>query len=526
MKLPKRAEQAGDRSKLLETFVDVGTLFTLLTNKDHQVLYGRRGTGKTHVLSYLEGIRRKQGDCAIYIDMRTVGSTGGIYSDTSLPTTQRATRLLADTLGAIQYGLYEYFVERSEESNFAQAGPLLDHLADAITEVAVKGTVEKEQTTSDNMEDSGSLNAELSAGTTGAGLKIGGSAGQKETLQVGRRLTETGVAEYRIHFGSVGHYFNALARVILPHRTWILLDEWSSVPRDLQPLLADLLRRAIFPVPNFTVKIATIEQRSRFRISKAPDEHIGIELGADIGAELNLDDFMVFDTNRERAKLFFKELLFKHVRAIEDIDLSLIPQTADELIRQGFTQRNAFDEFVRATEGVSRDAFYILGQAAQRALDAPISVNDIRGAASRWYQQDKEATLRSYDKARDLLHWIIDIVIGQRRARAFLLRTGPTPELIDFLFDERLLHLLKRNVSSRDEPGARYDVYKLDFGCYVDLITTQKATKSLLGDSVEEDDNDSDVPLDDYRAIRRAILDIDAFLKDYDKPKGYQLRLM
>jgi Cdc6-like AAA superfamily ATPase len=46
LRLTKRAE-TNDRSKLLETFVNIGPLFTLLSNSDHQVLYGRRGTGKT-----------------------------------------------------------------------------------------------------------------------------------------------------------------------------------------------------------------------------------------------------------------------------------------------------------------------------------------------------------------------------------------------------------------------------------------------------------------------------------------------
>lgn len=50
--LPKRAETS-ERSALVETFVDSGSLLTLLSSKDHQIIYGRRGTGKTHALLYL-----------------------------------------------------------------------------------------------------------------------------------------------------------------------------------------------------------------------------------------------------------------------------------------------------------------------------------------------------------------------------------------------------------------------------------------------------------------------------------------
>ncbi len=45
LKFEKRAEGA-DLDKLTETFVDVGPLFTLLGLPEHQIVYGRRGTGK------------------------------------------------------------------------------------------------------------------------------------------------------------------------------------------------------------------------------------------------------------------------------------------------------------------------------------------------------------------------------------------------------------------------------------------------------------------------------------------------
>lgn len=90
MKLRRRAEAAGDEELLVETFVDVGPLFTLLNSYDHQILYGRRGTGKTHALAYLRARVEEQGDAVAFIDLRTVGSSGGIYSDPSIPIRERA----------------------------------------------------------------------------------------------------------------------------------------------------------------------------------------------------------------------------------------------------------------------------------------------------------------------------------------------------------------------------------------------------------------------------------------------------
>lgn len=90
-----------------------------------------------------------------------------------------------------------------------------------------------------------------------------------------------------------------------------------------------------------------------------------------------------------------------------------------------------------------------------------------------------------------MLHWIVDDVIAHRRARAFLIEAGRPPDLITTLFDARVLHVLKRNVSAHDQPGVRYDVYKLDYGCYVDLLTTAKTPLGLLQ---SEDGSYVDVP--------------------------------
>jgi hypothetical protein len=187
------------------------------------------------------------------------------------------------------------------------------------------------------------------------------------------------------------------------------------------------------------------------------------------------------------------------------------------LITSAFTRQDAFEEYVKATEGVPRDAFYILAQAAKNAFDRQISASDVRLAAKAWYQRDKEAAVAANPNASKLLHRIVDDVIAHRQARAFLFRSGARHPLIDQLFDKRVLHVLKRAISSHDEPGERYDVYKIDYGCYVDLLTTSKAPKGLFqlddGEGEFEKAKYTDVPPDDYRAIRRAILRLETLPK-------------
>jgi hypothetical protein len=275
--------------------------------------------------------------------------------------------------------------------------------------------------------------------------------------------------------------------------------------------LADLLRRTLFNIPNVSGKIAAIKHRSRFKLDRESGQYIGFELGADITSSLNLDDYMVVENSEERAENFFGSLVIKHVRAIAEQDKIEIPNDNEFLIRVAFTQNNVFREFVKATEGVPRDAMHILGLAAQKVEDAPISMQVLRVAAYSFFQSDKYNAIQSNSLNRRMLDWIRDEVIGNRRTRAFLLPVGVNDPTINRLFDLRALHILKKNISSAHRPGERFVVYKLDYGCYVELAHTQQYPEGLLFAGEPEMWIDFDVPEDDARSYRRAILDLEEF---------------
>jgi len=513
LRLTKRAEMA-DPQTLVETFVDTGMLGALLTSRDHQIIYGRRGTGKTHALVYLSEKKREEGDLPVYVDMRTIGSSVGIFGDDSIPLSERATRLLRDTLAVIHDRLFEYAVDNSGRLNLGVVGEQLDAFIDASTETLVSGTVAEETQVSRSEKDERATSMSLSAS-----LKtFSGAATISDKAEVGaseqRKTTSSGEVRHRVRFGSIDQALSKIAATIAPHRIWILLDEWSAVPLDLQPFLADLIRRCMLPVRGVSVKIAAIEQRSQFGISALRGDYIGIEVGADMTADLNLDDFMVFDNDSSRSVSFFRKLIFNHYRsALEESGEQSSASDEEAFVRLAFTQRNALEEVARAAEGVPRDAINLIAICAQKAGTSSISVGNARAAAKTWYQRDKESAVSSNANARTLLHWIIDEVIAHRRARAFLLLSATRDPLIDALFDARVLHLLKKNISAPEQPGVRYDAYKIDYGCYVDLLTTVREPGGLLpaGEVDEIDGGFVDVPPDDYRAIRRAILDVSSF---------------
>jgi hypothetical protein len=508
--IPKRAEKQ-EGPQLHESFVDSG-IADVLDTVDHQVLYGRRGTGKTHALSYLAAEAAGRGDIALNIDLRAIGSPDGVLDPESATAADRAGRLLVDLLTQFHDALLNAVLADESLIDDDAFTAKADELLSAISSVRVTGEVE----TTHEIEDTSTKKSGWFARVTQAGFS-GGMSGEKD--DGGRDLvreTRKGAERLSLNFGDVARALGQLAAALGVRRVWLLLDEWSSVPRELQPYLAEFLVRCILPLQKFTIKIAAIEQQTNFRavVNGMP---VGIELGADMGAHINLDDFLVHEGNEERSRDFFRRLFYKQVLSVAAVtgqkELTLLRNQGD-VVRLGFTDSRAFDELVRAAEGVPRDALYIAAKAASRAGQERLSVPGIRAAAQSWYHTDKSAPLNSREEAQRLLAWIVDRVIREKRARAFLVNQGKARDpLLQALFDARVLHIVRRGYSAQDEPGERYDVWSIDYGAYVDLFQTRFSPVGALpiGTEGQEDYVGIDVPRQDLRAIRRAILDLDEF---------------
>lgn len=505
--VPKRAESR-QVAQLRDTFVDSGVAIVMET-VDHQIIYGRRGTGKTHALRYLETVVNTDSGIPVYFDLRTIGSPEGLFVGEMIGPTERASRLLVDLLGQFHESLLTAIIEDEQLIADAKLIKRLDHLLEVITTVTVAGDVEVSTEREEGQSGKASIEAKIS---TNPSFSL--ALGAEDEYKGMSRETRRGAERISLNFSDIARALRDLASSLGDHRVWLLFDEWSSVPTDIQPYLGEFLIRCILPLGQFTVKIAAIEQQTNFRETLPSGVVIGLELGADISANVNLDEFMVFEENRERSRDFFKSLFFNHLKygSVDSERIVDLPSPQD-VIRQGYTDSRAFDELVRAAEGVPRDALNIAGKAAIRAAEEKISVPDIRAAARSWFQADKEAAIRSRKEAPQLLNWIIDRVIRERKARGFLVsQSQASNNLLLSLFDARVLHVVRRGYSAQDEPGERYDVYVIDYGAYVDLMQTRYAPQGMLpiGDTPDETTY-VDVPTQDLRAIRRAILDIDQF---------------
>lgn len=510
----RRAEQS-QAERLRETFVDSGVA-TALRSQDHQVLLGRRGTGKTHALKFLESELNAGGDITHYADLRTVGSPQGLFDGDDVPATERAARLLVDMMSALHETLLAAALHNEALLADRPFVDDLDSLYESISSVRVVGDVTSEAGVRENRTDGHAASLQVSASTSPA-LRAGSRSESRRETESSQRVVRQGMERVSLNFGEIARALRRIGDSIGNRRIWLLLDEWSSVPMDIQPMFAEFLVRCVLPVRAFTVKIAAIQQQTNFR-AKIGDRTVGMELGADIAADVDLDEYMVFDHDVDRSIEFFRGLFYRHLHHIDDYpDLSKVLKSESDVVSHGFTDVRAFQELVRAAEGVPRDAINIVSKAALKAGPDKISVPTVRQAALAWYSTDKEGALRGIPLATELLIWIIDEVIKGKKSRGFLVNQKSSGgQLLNALFDARVLHLIRRGYSAQDAPGERYDVWVIDYGAYVDLVNTKNEPKGALLMAADGEDLDGaryvEVPTQDLRSIRRSILDVEAFM--------------
>jgi hypothetical protein len=501
--IPQRSEKQSDVQKLVGAFVDPGIL-PQIENINSQIIYGRRGTGKTHVLRVLESsLRAKERTCVIYVDARTFGSTSQ-FSDATIPLSTRCTSLFRDLLGEVYNGLLDFVVQQ-DSPDVDKALEQINLLASAATEALAEKRKESE---SEREALKSAANASVESKLAAASSSVAASLGRTSSNE--SEIASVYRFEYsdKVVFPAVS---SALKETLKPFNAslYVLLDEWSSLPLDVQPYLAEFVKRSFLPLTNVSIKIGSLEYRSAFGFS-TPNGIVGFEMGADISAFLDIDDYYVYDRNPEGITDAFANMLVRHLSNelppgyLETIGIENGAKLASRL----FTERKVFQELVRASEGVVRDLINIFSKAyfvSHRKAKEKIERDAVLEAARQWFEQDKERNLS--EELRSVLRRITDDVIGTRRARSFLLprELGDHP-IIQQLFDLRVLHLVQRGYADKDRPGVRYNIYSLDYGTYVDLMNTSR--KPELGFEIVENAEEKDwvVPFDDKRSIRRIIL--------------------
>ncbi len=507
-KVLQRAERMRELDQITRTYVEVRVVPQLL-NENNQIIFGRRGTGKTHLFRFLENeLISQKTPVVVYLDCRTLGSASD-FSNSEIPIVRRAQSLFNDIVSEIVEKALTFIAENAPKGS-EKALLALDEIEKAVSSKIDYGLVE--EVTERTLIKTGSEASGEVALSVKDLFSVKGGGKSMNASDTERTVKYTTPGGEKVEFPDLHFWLKTLCDEAQTE-IYVLIDEWSSLPLDLQPLLAEFLKRSFLPVAAITVKIAALEYRSQFNATSPDNANlIGFELGSDISSNLDLDDYFVFDRDPSGITEKFAEILFRHVGT--SLDTAYLKDTHGiedkiDFLKAVLTDPENFREIVRASEGVVRDMLNIFTNAYFETLrlgKSRIDKKSITESSRQWFEKDKHPNLDP--ELQKVLRRIVDEVIGNKKARSFLVpKELEKNEKIQKLFDARVIHLIARGYADKDNPGVRYNVFGLDYGTYVDLMNTTKQPElDFMNVDNREADDEVIVPFDDKRSIRRIIL--------------------
>lgn len=319
----------------------------------------------------------------------------------------------------------------------------------------------------------------------GAGLSFGASSPVGASLRVGagrasaNSRNETETTAYRLT-----RYFNPsrvrellLEIIDLLELNYIVifLDEWMSLA-ECQVEFAERLRQCLFGDHRIGVKIAADQYQGQLNNAGQGYNFRGLEVDGDIFVAVDLD--YPFRDSLQR-NILFAEALYRRLRHFQpDMDQHFGPPplvNPERFLATVFSTDRAFDELCAGAQGLCRDFHLLFQESAKQLKSGLSSSNRVDFEAVR--RAIIELTAHTYGRAAKsidsnaLLFGVITPHIQSTGSRYFILESRPsdTSAVVNELLSKRVIHSIE---SSKLHPSIRgeYDCFEIAYGIFVDLM--------------------------------------------------------
>lgn len=504
-----RTEQE-DPAEANESFYDCNIISHFL-NFNHQIIQGRRGTGKTHILVVLKKRLEKKGVHCIIFDCKATGSAADV-SDVSLPEKHRMVQLMRDFLLCIHQDLRSYFnesmyMDTKENSEIIE---LLDHL---FSECYAQGTTENKFENNNGEEisthDINAVTSQIEMCPFPKGLFGFQDGTQKNRLKKTNKKMYGHTYE-KVVFPNIFHCLNRLGE-ISQAKFVILIDEWSNLPLDIQPHFAEFLRRCIMPSRFYSLKIAVVKGRTKYCIK---DNRViyGFEVGADIAVSLDLDTLYMYDRDPRKVFSDLYKILWTHLRAKHVLNGIEVGNFLSML----FDSQESAILLVRASEGNPRDFICIIHNCiilldGMGSSDSWIDSKTVFEAAKLWFDSDKAEALT--EEQKKVLNSLVNYVVRTKKNRGLVLEDHYLDHpIIKNLIDARVLHVAQTGRHFECLGNSSMAILILDFGTYSTDLNEGKEIHFLWGD-----------PFEQYVFLKWEPSNYDNKLQKFDKYRYFQM---
>lgn len=497
----ERVELSGQFSKL---FADTNML-SLLIQKKNQVIFGRRGTGKTHLLGRLKEYYRdtfsENKILPIFIDGRTIvhkAIIDEVNPGISLLVSYR--RFLDAVIAAID----DFIEDAITLSAFEKLWPVggKKHKLDRIKEILMDlkklirfgkveigpGEVVSEVTHKRMVTTKAQigLDAKVVAGVkklaeAKAGFEAGLSKASSKSAEDLMKVVYEGLTV--INFADISEGLDSVIEELEPDAVMILFDEWSAIELDYQPFFAEMIHSTLVAGRRMFIKFGCIPFLTRLSATKASGQAIGFPIGEEVFVDVDLDRFYNPYLDPQSVTFFLLCVLQKHlggkIKPLMSADFDDAVKYFDGNL---FQDTDSMEELVRASAGVPRDFLRIFARAFHKAqTELPITLKHVRMATHDFFQEEKRSLVEERATTYSLFEEIFEkICLPSKTNIFFVSRSFAKNRNLQELWHHRLVHLLFEGHSAYagNQPGT-YDVYVIDYGRYILMHSSKKGEEMV-----------------------------------------------
>jgi hypothetical protein len=490
-----RVEKQPAGSDLLASFVpvvDFAGLWTANTN----LIFGRHGTGKTHLLrafsQYCRSNFEKRRILPVYIDFRDMdlGSIGTSISVEHLLSRfyRRFMAKIVECVGefseeVITVPLLETLFGGEAKTRKNEVNSILTRLRELLNHEVIEERIKEYVRKVENSKEGaskiqGKIGLSSGISLTGPTASLTAAAGitaeevEKEKEKV--EVVYHGLAV--IDYESIREELEKLIDKTGAEAIIVLADEWSSVNMNVQPLLAEMIRKTIAISNKIFLKVGALQYLTRTSVLVDPPQKIGLQSGIDITVLADMDRLLNFDVDKQASKDFLTLVAYRHVAtelpAVNDLSMD---QFEAYLTEELFETPGVYLEVVRAAEGNPRDFLAILSSCctSARAADSKkiTAIQAISAAAMR-FRDDKAPELRERPDVLSLYTRIFKSIV-QNRQKLFLISADKahSDDRLQQLWHYRFIHLVSASYQLMDDDNipTEYCVYSMDYGKILSL---------------------------------------------------------
>lgn len=426
-------------------YVTVGDTLERISAAQHQIVFGRRGSGKSCLLVHYLNTARRHDVLPVYI-------LADEYKRLTYP--DILIRLLIELLESMP--VRRKWLKRL----FRREIPTLKYAAElrALLDMAAESEVVEDRKQTSTRE------ARAKVGRSGVGEATVGRVADS-TRERTSRFTERKLDTLERHLRDYKHAIAEAMRGARESRAYVFVDDFYLMPREWHPDVLDYLHRLVRDTDLY-LKVATI--RHRTQLLRNHPQTIGVELSQDV-EEITLDRTL---EDLASTQTYLGQMLASIAAKAGITNLLTENFNPDSLqaltLTSGGVPRDFLNIFVNAVDAC-------LGEGKTRWL----TPTHIYKGAGRLAYQTKLKHLRE-DASGDaaglerLLFDLLTFCLREKKKTAFLISQDEAQqyprehELIQQLMDFKLIHVVEPDTSAASGRPGRHEAYTLDFSLFME----------------------------------------------------------